>query len=277
MNESLPVSSEIRIGTSGYDYPEWKASFYPQDLARKDFLSFYSKQFDTVELNFSYYGMPKAGQLARLLENSGPQCLFSIKAHRSLTHEIDPAHWRDHLGEFRAGILPLVKSERLGALLLQFPQSFHYEPDRRRYLDALLRELGGLSVVVEFRSAAWYNNRVFDAFRERGVGIASLDLPDLRGLPPIVDIVTAPTAYLRFHGRNSTNWYQTDATARYDYSYSDEQLEAWTQRVKGILGKAARLLVYFNNHSNGQAARNAITFKRLLGEGHGAARPGAAS
>ncbi len=103
MDESLPVPCEIRIGTSGYDYPEWKASFYPQDLARKDFLSFYSKQFDTVELNFSYYGMPKAGQLARLLENSGPQCLFSIKAHRSLTHEIDPAHWRDHLARIPRG------------------------------------------------------------------------------------------------------------------------------------------------------------------------------
>jgi uncharacterized protein YecE (DUF72 family) len=85
-----------------------------------------------------------------------------------------------------------VQAQRLGAILLEFPQSFHYEPDQRRYLDALLRELAELPAVVEFRNAKWYNNRVFDACRKRGVGIASIDLPNLRGLPPVVDIVTAP-------------------------------------------------------------------------------------
>ena len=267
-------SCDIRVGTSGYDYPEWGGLFYPPGLGRKDFLPFYSERFDTVELNFSYYGMPRAEQLARLLEASGPRCLFSIKGNRSLTHEIDADRWRESLTRYRSALDPLLAAGRLGAVLLEFPQSFHYEPERRRYLAELLGELAELPVVVEFRNMGWYNNRVFDALRERGVGLVSLDLPKLRGLPPTVDLVTAPTAYIRFHGRNAETWRSGDAALRYAYLYSDEELESWIERVKDIAGKAVRLLIYFNNHFNGAAPLNAAMFKRLLGDA--GAGPGAA-
>ncbi|HUX39648.1 MAG TPA: DUF72 domain-containing protein [Rectinemataceae bacterium] len=255
---------DMRIGTSGYDYPEWSGSFYPRGLGRKDFLPFYVAHFDTVELNFSYYGMPRAEQLARLLEASGPHCLFSIKANRSLTHEIDPDHWRESLVQYRESLDPLLPGRRLGAVLLEFPQSFHYEPERRRYLDELIRGFGEIPLVVEFRNMGWYNNRVFDALRERRVGIASLDVPKLHGLPPVIDLVTAPTAYIRFHGRNAEAWWGTGAAARYDYLYSKEELQSWLERVKGIADKAERLLIYFNNHFNGQAIKNAAMLKELL-------------
>ncbi|MDA8424526.1 MAG: DUF72 domain-containing protein [Treponema sp.] len=264
MIESRPC--EIRVGTSGYDYPEWKASFYPPDLSRKNFLSFYAERFNTVELNFSYYGMPRAEQLSRLLEASGARCLLSIKGNRSFTHEIDPASWRESLGQYRAALEPLLSSGRLGAVLLEFPPSFAYEPERRRYLDELLRELGGLPVVAEFRNIAWYNNRVFDALRERGVGLASMDVPELPGLPPAVDLVTSPVGYIRFHGRNAGTWRSGDAATRYDYLYSPEELGSWVERVKSIASKAALLLIYFNNHFRGQAAQNAAMLKELLAD-----------
>ena len=88
------MDCEIRIGTSGFDYPEWKGLFYPPDLGRKSYLAYYAELFDTVELNFSYYRMPEACQLEAFADRAGPGCLFSLKAHQSLTHEIDPASWR---------------------------------------------------------------------------------------------------------------------------------------------------------------------------------------
>ncbi|MGO8693440.1 MAG: DUF72 domain-containing protein [Rectinemataceae bacterium] len=278
MTAPPPRPCEIRVGTSGYDYPEWKASFYPQGLHRAAFLPFYAARFDTVELNFSYYGMPRSDRLVKLLEASGSSCLFSIKGHRSFTHEVDPACWRASLAEYRSSLAPLLTAGRLGAVLLEFPSSFRYEPERRRYLDELLRELGGLPAVVEFRSADWYNNRVFDALRERGVGLASIDLPNLRGLPPVVDVVTAPTAYIRFHGRNAGTWRSGDPVARYDYLYDEEELASWIERVKSIAGRAARLFIYFNNHFNGQAPRNAAMFKKILADAkvEGGVEPGAA-
>jgi uncharacterized protein YecE (DUF72 family) len=255
---------EIRVGTSGYDYPEWKGVFYPNDLPRAQYLAHYASIFDTLELNFSYYRMPSAEQLGSLMRRSGPSCLFSIKAHESLTHSVDPARWRDALAEFRSALAPLSRAERLGAVLFQFPHSFHYEPDRRRYLDALLKEASELPLVVEFRNHDWYNNRVFDAFRERRVAMASVDLPNLRGLPPVIDLVTSALAYVRFHGRNEATWWGSDAASRYDYLYDERELDAWVERMKGMAGKVSRILAYFNNHFRGQAVRNAQSFIGLL-------------
>ena len=258
------MESEIHIGTSGFDYPEWRDVFYPENLERKSFLAFYSECFDTVELNFSYYRMPEARQLASFAAKARPDCLFAIKAHQSLTHEIDPHGWRDALAEYREALSPLLIAGRLGAVLFQFPPSFHYEEDKRRYLDSLLRASEGLPLVVEFRNRDWYNNRVFSALRERSVALAALDLPDLPGLPPAVDLVTAPLAYVRLHGRNRETWWGSDAAARYDYLYDEEELSAWALRIKAIAPKVKRILVYFNNHWKGQAPRNAAMMKTIL-------------
>ncbi|HPO46892.1 MAG TPA: DUF72 domain-containing protein, partial [Spirochaetota bacterium] len=116
--------AELRIGTSGYDYLDWRESFYPAGTNRRDFLAFYGTRFSTLELNFSYYRIPEARQIAGLLERSGPAMDFSIKAHESLTHRVDPASWKDVLFAYRRGIEPLAESGRLAAVLLQFPFSF---------------------------------------------------------------------------------------------------------------------------------------------------------
>ena len=258
--------ANILIGTSGYSYTEWVGPVYPQGTTQKDYLGLYTGMFSTVELNFSYYRMPTAEQLAHLAEQSQGKILFSIKANETLTHKIEPTAWKQQADEFCKALQPLQQTGKLGAVLLQFPYSFHYEPDRRRYLDALLRYLAPLPLATEFRNGQWYNNRTFDALRERKVALVSLDLPELNGLPPIIDTVTSELAYIRLHGRNKETWWGSDAAARYDYLYSKQELASWVQRIQAIARQVATILVYFNNHRRGQAVANAKSLLELLGK-----------
>ncbi|GAB4364629.1 MAG: DUF72 domain-containing protein [Spirochaetales bacterium] len=258
------LSCDLRVGTSGFDYPEWRGVLYPPDLPRQEFLPAYAANFSTVELNFSYYRMPREDQLEGMMERAGPGLDFSIKAHESLTHKVDPSAWKGAAAEYRRSIRPLLRSGRLVAVLLQFPYSFHYDPDRRRYLDSLLRELEELPLVAEFRNAQWHIPRVLDALRERSVGFCATDMPDLKGLPVAEEAVTAPVAYLRFHGRNRETWWGSDAAARFDYLYSEEELLPWLPRIRRMASRASRFRIYFNNHRKGQAAVNARMLIRML-------------
>lgn len=251
------------IGTSGYSYTEWVGPVYPKGTKSEEFLFSYAQMFPTVELNFSYYRMPEAAQLA-LMHQGAPSLRFSIKAHQSLTHVIDSLHWREQATLFYRSLEPLLANEVLDAVLLQFPSSFHYEIDQRKYLDSLLRVLSPLPLAVEFRNSRWYNNRTLDSLRERQVSFVSLDLPQVQGNPPVMDVPTASLAYLRLHGRNKETWWGSDAASRYDYLYSDSELKALLERVLSLMVGSEKILVYFNNHRRGQAASNAKRLRELL-------------
>ncbi|MBU1238150.1 DUF72 domain-containing protein [Myxococcota bacterium] len=255
---------DLRVGTSGYDYLDWIEAFYPEQLSRNEFLPYYSKHFNTLELNFSYYRMPTKEQMVRFAQATTGNMDFSIKAHESLTHRVDPHLWRDHARDYIKGISPLMEQDKLNSILLQFPYSFHYTPENRRYLDQLITAMGRLPLVVEFRSAQWMSNRVFDGLRRREVGLCITDTPRLKGLPPAMDVVTSHTAYIRFHGRNEENWWGSDAAARFDYLYSPKELGSWIARIKTIVSVAQKIRVYFNNHRRGQAPANALMLKELL-------------
>ena len=265
MEAAQETALDLRIGTSGFDYPEWRGILYPPELPRTDFLAAYAERFSTLELNFSYYGMPKAANIAALIDRSRSSRLdYSIKAHRSLTHEIDPVSYKERAREFRSGIAPLVHSGKLAAVLFEFPFGFAYRPEERRYLDRLLAEFEGLPLVVEFRHRDWVNARVFEGLRSRGIGFCALDLPRLEGFPPVADVVTSELAYLRFHGRNGRDWWEGDARGRYDYLYSREELASWVPRIAAMAAAAKRLRIYFNNHARGQAVENARGLAGLL-------------
>jgi uncharacterized protein YecE (DUF72 family) len=256
--------AEILIGTCGYSYNEWVGPVYPEGSRSEDRLGLYAGLFPTVEIDFSYYAMPKRDNIARMLVAGGPGLSFSIKAYQSLTHKVDPAHWEADAKTYLDAVSPLLDAGRLEAVLFQFPFSFHYEPDRRRYLDKLLSFFDGVPRAVEFRTAEWYNNRVIDSLKKRGIALVSLDLPELKGNPPATDVVTAPFAYVRLHGRNKEAWWGSDATAKFDYSYNDGELEAWGGRL-GTMGESAqKILAYFNNHARGQAAKNAQTLEKII-------------
>ena len=264
----------VRVGTSGYGYLEWVGKVYPAGTAREDFIARYAHSFRTVELNDSAYEMPTAAGLAALAEKSGPALSFAVKAHESLTHRIESGSWKAKAREFVEALGPLQEAGRLEAVLLQFPPAFGYGVDERRYLDALISSLcgshqggspgGNLQLAVEFGDPSWYNNRVFDALRSRSVAVASVDLPELGGLPPVIDLVTAPLAYIRLHGRNARAWWGSDSASRYDYLYTESELHAWVERVRGMTTRAQKVLVYFNNYRNGQSAANAEAFAGML-------------
>ncbi|NLZ76372.1 MAG: DUF72 domain-containing protein [Spirochaetales bacterium] len=255
--------AEILIGTSGYSYPEWVGPFYPEGSRSEEFLAFYAQRFDTVELNFSYYRMPQGARLA-LMHQEAPNLLFSLKAHQSLTHTIDPSTYASTASTFAQALEPLASKNVLLAVLLQFPPSFTYTVDHRYYLDSLTRILGHLPLAVEFRSPSWSNKQTLDGLRNRGVCFVSVDLPQVAGTPPLLDVRTCDLGYVRLHGRNKEAWWGSSDNRRYDYLYSASELASIASRVAFLAEETKRVAVYFNNHHRGQAVANAQTLKTLL-------------
>ena len=283
---------DLLIGTSGYDYPEWKGVFYPEDLKRKDFLIFYATQFNALELNNTFYNMPTAERLMSFYERSEGKLSFSVKANRLLTHEIG-TDWQVAAKDFKEALKPLNEKERLSAVLFQFPESFHYTKDNRIYLAKLIAEFEGFPVMVEFRHKEWIRDSVFEGLEKRKAGIVFCDMPQLKNLPdgtvmgmPFIGV----NAYIRLHGRNEGAWYahapkvQTSITSahangakatytaretpngsdRYCYDYSDEELAQFVPIVKAAVREGKKVQVYFNNHPNGSGAKNAISLKKMI-------------
>ena len=268
--------SKILIGTSGYDYPEWKGIFYPPEIKRADFLSYYATQFNAVELNNTFYNMPDAGRLNSFYERSNGQLEFSIKANRILTHELSPL-WKNAAEDFKQALNPLLEKDKLCALLFQFPQSFHYTNDNRIYLAKIIAAFEGFPVVIEFRHKDWIRESVFEGLIQRKVSLAFCDMPQLKYLPPsVVEFAKTnsatqfigPNAYIRLHGRNANAWYSSEAdsdrNARYEYKYSTEELEKFVPVIHAALAEGRKPQVFFNNHPKGNGAENAQQIKKML-------------
>ena len=253
------------IGTCGYSYAEWREEFYPKDLRQNEFLRFYSLVFPFVELDFSWYTMPKPDNLEAMVEQTNPEFLFSLKAHKSLTHEIGE-EWRKSAEQFSLAAEALSSRGRLASVLIQLPYRFSYTADNRIYLGELCSALAAFPLVIEFRNEAWYQQRVFDELSKRGITLAMIDRPDLPGLPPETQILTSDTAYYRLHGRNADQWWNGNATSRYDYDYSAQELKERARALISISKKAGKVFVAFNNHAKGNAVKNARALIALIRE-----------
>jgi uncharacterized protein YecE (DUF72 family) len=253
----------IHVGTSGYDYDDWTGFFYPEGLPKASRLAYYAEHFGALELNFSYYNMPTAKGLERMLERTGGKVVFALKAHGSFTHERCAGSLE--IAAFRDALLPLREAGVLAAVLAQFPHSFHQTEYSRGYLARLAGELGP-PLVVELRHADWATAPILKYLATLGVGFACVDEPQLPGLMPPVAEVTAKPAYVRFHGRNANKWYVHDQPhERYDYRYNRKELSEWKPRIESLEAKAGETLVFFNNHFQGKAVDSAKAMMRLLG------------
>jgi len=264
---STNIGCRLRVGTSGYSYAEWTdAGFYPPATKSGDMLPLYAQNFPITELNFTWYQMPKARALERMHRQAPADFRFAAKLTRTLTHEIDPGQWRGQAVRYRDGIAPLIQARKLTAVLLQFPPSFVRTPQNRRYLAALLDELDGLPLAVEFRHASWAAERVFAELERRHITLVAVDEPDLPGLFPRLDIVTNPGLfYIRFHGRNAKGWRSGNMQKQFDYDYGDDELRQWADtRIAKMARHASSGVIFFNNHVRAQAPRNAVRLINLL-------------
>ena len=262
--------SDLLIGTSGYDYPEWKGVFYPQDLKRKDFLSYYATQFNALELNNTFYNMPTAEHLYSFYERSEGRLQFSVKANRLLTHEIDSI-WLTTAEDFKTALTPLQEKGCLSAVLFQLPERFHYTNDNRIYLAHLIQKFEGFPILVEFRHREWIKESVFEGLEKRNAGIVFCDMPQLKNLPD-GSVTKTPfignNAYIRLHGRNANAWYAAsespNGSTRYCYDYSENELSQFVPIIKAAVREGKKVQVYFNNHPNGSGAKNGLKLKEMI-------------
>ncbi len=256
----------IRIGTSGYSYRDWVGPIYPAGTAPQDFLKFYSRLFDTTEINFTFYRMPTPKMLGRLAEKAPDDFLFSVKTPRTITHE-RTGNPISEMSRFRRALEPLIEANALGCVLVQFPYSFRATRANREYLERLRDELDDVPIAVEFRHVGWINEETFDQLAGLDMGFCCVDMPRLRGLIPPIARVTGPVAYVRFHGRNAQKWWRhQEAWERYDYAYSDEELSEWVPKIHRLDQEASLTLVYANNHWQGKAVKTAQRLRELLEE-----------
>lgn len=256
----------IRIGTSGYSYDDWIGPFYPEGIEKGDMLPYYAREFDTSELNFTYYRLPNPHILAAIARKVPPGFLFTVKASQELTHG------REDTGEafarFVEALQPLQEQGKFGCILAQFPWSFRPSEDNRTYLGLLRERLGELPVVVEFRNADWIQEETFALLRRLQLGYCCVDQPRLKGLLPPVAEATGPVAYVRFHGRNAAKWWHHQyAWERYDYHYSEEELRPWVPKIRQLEQTAETVYLFANNHWQGQAIGTAKQLRMLLEEG----------
>ena len=256
--------SELYIGTSGYDYKEWKSGFYPEKLPQKKFLEYYSTQFNALELNGTYYRMPTPEQMRNMITRTDGKIKFAVKAFKDITHAADKSKYQTLIREFKKALEPLQKENLLLCALFQFPEIFHYDKTERLYLDSLLKEVSGIPSVVEMRNTKWQNDQVYNGLRERNVGWCITDNPALSNLMKLDFISTSEIAYIRFHGRNAQMWYNGDNVTRYDYLYTDAELQTFINPIKELLKHSKIVQLFFNNHAKSQAVINAKKIELLL-------------
>lgn len=251
----------IRLGTSGFSYDDWIGAVYPEDLPRWGWLGYYAKQFDTVELNVTYYRIPELKIVRGWIQKTPDDFLFTVKAHRSITHD----RKEPDFDNFRAAVQPLLDEGRLAAILAQFPHSFHPDGENRDYLEGLREGLLDLPIVVEFRDSKWVSDATFSQLEKLHFGFCCVDEPDIPGLMPPVVRSTSEIAYVRFHGRNAEKWWQHDhAWERYDYTYQEDELKDWAPRINALHAEAPLTLVYANNHYRGQSVDTLRKLERIL-------------
>jgi uncharacterized protein YecE (DUF72 family) len=291
---------DLRIGTSGWNYPtgpgKWNGIFYPATRSKRagtknfDELRFYAEHFNTVEVNSTFYGQPRADVTRAWVDRTPRDFEFSLKLYQKFTHprmfkeaELKKAPasegalldllahvTQSDIDDYRNGIDPLARAGRIGALLAQFPASFKDTPSSRDYLAQLLRAFSDYRVAVELRHKSWS-----DAFGETigllngfGAALVQIDEPKFKlsirqnWLPNITGFY-----YVRLHGRNAKQWWQHEhRDDRYNYLYTAQELEEFAETASAAKELVRKSYLYTNNHFAAKSVVNAVMLKAQLGE-----------
>jgi len=261
--------AQIRIGPAGWSYADWQGIVYPRPKPHGFHEPAYLAQyFDTIEINTSFY-QPLRKQLVKgwidqITSNS--RFLFTAKLWQKFTHE-ESATFDDEKS-VRAGFDVLRDAGRLGAVLVQFPFSFHYTQDTLAYLKRLEKRFHDYPLVLEVRHSSWNQRKLEDLLRELGIGFCNIDQPVIgRSVVPS-ERVTSTVGYVRLHGRRYDTWFTDDPAIprheRYNYLYTEEELKPWAERIKKIATHADSTFVITNNHYQGKGVVNALDLIHLL-------------
>jgi uncharacterized protein YecE (DUF72 family) len=245
----------VLVGTSGWQYRDWRGTFYPPDVPQRRWLEHYARQFATVENNGTFYRLPPRETFAGWRERVGGDFVMTIKASRYLTHVRrlrDPAEPVRRLLEAAAGL-----GDRLGPVLLQLPPDLRAAP---RLLDECLgRFPAGIRVAVELRHESWWTDRVRDVLAARN---AALCWADRTGAAVAPLWRTAGWGYLRFHEGDDGDWPR----------YRAATLRAWADRIAATWAEGLDVYAYFNNDQRGAAPRDAAGFAAAVSAGGRAVR-----
>ena len=238
----------VHVGCSGWNYKDWRGLVYPKGVPANRWLEHYATLFDTVEVNSTFYRLARPDAVARWIEQTPEDFIFTLKASRYLTHVKRLTDLGQGVGRFYESVKPLVGSPKLGPILWQLPENFHRDDDR------LANALEGLRPgrhCFEFRHESWFTPEVYALLREHGVALVIGYSPQR---PFQAHETTADWTFVHFHqgarGRRG--------------NYSEAELEEWAKRI-ARWRRRVEVFAYFNNDWEGFAVRNGLWLRRRLG------------
>jgi uncharacterized protein YecE (DUF72 family) len=237
---------ELRIGTSGYQYKHWKGIFYPEGLPAKKWLQFYASQFDTVEINNTFYHLPSENSFDQWRDQAPPGFLYALKFSRYGSHMKKLKDPDEPIGRFMA--LAKRLDGFLGPILVQLPPRWRVDAER---LSGFLHAVpSNQRWAIEFRESSWLCDEVYEILSRHKAALCFHDMLENHPRP-----ITADWVYLRFHG-----------TSAHSGCYSREQLGQEAERIKGYLSRGLDVFAYFNNDVHGHAFRNARDLREMVKE-----------
>jgi uncharacterized protein YecE (DUF72 family) len=241
----------IHVGCSGWNYDHWRHGvFYPERCPPARWLGYYAERFDTVELNNTFYRLPRTSAVARWAAETPDDFVFAAKVSRYVTHVKRLADVDVHLPLLLERLEPLLPLAKLGPLLWQLPPTFRR--DDGRLAAALAAFPPELRHAVEFRHESWFAPEVMSLLREHNVALVIADRPEVASFQ--THELTADFAFVRFHhGARGARG-----------NYSESELDEWAERIRGF-GERGDVYAYFNNDWEGFAPRNALRLRDLLG------------
>jgi uncharacterized protein YecE (DUF72 family) len=295
----------IRIGTCSWADEALSKYWYPKGTPAGERLAYYAEHFDTVEVDSTYYRLPVEEMVARWAERTPDEFVMHVKAFAVMTrHPVKleqlPPDLRDEApvdekgrlerpsrefrGElfrrFREALEPLRAQGKLGGILFQFPPYVVPKEASLDYLEWAREQMGDDTMLVEFRHRAWYEDdqreQTLEFLDKHGMAHVIVDAPkvEAKNVPPTVVAVTSPVTYVRFHGRNADTWNVRGRSAaeRFDYLYSEEELEEWVEPLREAAEQAQQAYVLFNNNNRSrvggreqaQAPTNAEMLREVL-------------
>jgi uncharacterized protein YecE (DUF72 family) len=293
------AKSKILVGTASWSDPGFVEHWYPKKMPAGDRLAWYAQHFDMVEVNSSFYSVPEARLVERWCHNTPDGFVFDVKLHQLLSRHstnqkllppslqkvaetdakgrvnLTPKIERALIAEFQRPLEILRREGKLGALLLQLSPGFSPRKHSLDELEDLLGQLAEYRMAIELRNRNWVEGDnlkpTLDFFREHSATLVSVDAPAEKHftiMPPELNAVTHPQlAYLRLHGRDA-HAYTTGKTvaARFNYDYSDAEIEEVSERARKLTEEAKEVHVVFNNNALDYAPHAALRMRKALGQ-----------